>query len=45
MILKRGLLFAQYDRGLVSLAFSHQKKGTVNEVKTYNTYMRATSLA
>lgn len=44
MIWKRGLLFAQYDRGLVSLAFSH-KKGTVNEVKTYNTYMRATSSA
>ena len=30
--------------GTVSLAFSH-KEGTVNEVKTYNTYMMATSSA
>lgn len=30
--------------GAVSLAFSH-KEGTVNEVKTYNTYLMATSSA
>lgn len=44
MICKGGLLLAQYGRGSVSLAFSH-KKGTVHEVKTYNTYMMATSSA
>lgn len=44
VICKRGLLFVQYDRGSVSLAFSH-REGTVNEVKTYNTYMMATSSA